>query len=48
MHKRKKKNVYYKYIKIIDNDSFMCLKDDTKLMCINIKNGTTTKLFEFT
>ena len=47
MHKRKK-NVYYKYIKIIDNDSFMCLKDDTKLMCINIKNGRVTKLFDFT
>ena len=44
---KEKKNVYYKYIKIIDNDSFMCLKDDTKLMCINIKNGRVTKLFEF-
>ena len=47
MHKRKKL-VYYKYIKIIDNDNFMCLKDDTKLMSINIKTGEVIKLFEFT
>jgi hypothetical protein len=44
----KKYHVHYKYIKIIDNNSFICLKDDNKLININIKNGKLIKLFEFT
>ena len=45
---REEKHLCYKYIKIIDNNNFSCLKDDTKLMSINIKTGKLIKLFEFT
>lgn len=44
---RTKKDIHYKNIKIIDNDSFICLKDNTKLMNINLKTGKATKIFEF-
>lgn len=44
---RTKKDIHYKNIKIIDNDSFLCLKDDTKLMNINLKTGKVTKIYEF-
>ena len=44
---RTKKDIHYKNIKIIDNDSFICLKDNTKLMNINLKTGKVTKIFEF-
>ena len=44
---RTKKDIHYKNIKILDNDSFLCLKDDNKLMNINLKTGKVTKIYEF-
>ena len=44
---RTKKDIHYKSIKIIDNDNFLCLKDDTKLMNINLKTGKFAKILEF-
>ena len=44
---RTKKDNHYKNINIIDNDSFLCLKDDNKLMNINLKTGKVTKIYEF-
>ena len=44
---RSKGNVNYKNIKIIDNDNFICLKDNTKLVNIGLKTGKIQTIFYF-
>ena len=44
---RTKKDINYSNIKIIDNDSFICLKDNIKLIKINLKTGKILCLLEF-
>lgn len=44
---RAKENVNYNSIKIIDNDNFICLKDNTKLVNIGLKTGKIQTIFYF-
>ena len=44
---RTKKDINYSNIKIIDNDTFICLKDNIKLIKINLKTGKVLSLHEF-